>query len=124
MAFAQKTTTYSVDVTDTRTCASVPRLITVSVLPQPETDVLLPIINNVPTNTVCFVGDSPGPPDVLLNLTAANVNQGLPFGIQPSYTWTSPNNSILSDPNDNPATVRAKTRLPAIVVYTVISSYK
>ncbi len=124
MVFPQNTTTYTVDVTDTRTCVSAPRLITVTVLPQPVTDVLLPIINNVPTNTVCFVGNSPGPPDVILNLTAANANSGLPFGIQPTYTWTSPNNSILSDPNDNPATVRARNRLPSIVVYTVTSGFK
>ncbi len=123
MVFPQNTTTYSVDVTDTRTCVSLPRLITVTVLPAPQTDILLPIINNVPTNTVCFVGPSPGPPDVLLNLTASNVNSGLPFGIQPTYTWTSPNNSILTPNNNAQITINAPNRLPSIIVYTVLSGY-
>ncbi|HQQ93229.1 MAG TPA: gliding motility-associated C-terminal domain-containing protein, partial [Bacteroidia bacterium] len=123
MAYPPITTTYSVDVTDTRSCVSMPRLITVTVLPRPITDILWPIINNVPTNTVCFVGPNPGPSDVVLNLTAVNGNANLPFGVMPTYTWTSPNNSILTPPNNTMVTVSAPNRTPSIVVYTVVSGF-
>lgn len=122
-AFPISTITYSVDVADTRSCVSMPRLITVSVLPRPETNILLPIINNVPTNTICFVGESPGPPDVLLTLNAQNANIGLPFGTTPTFTWNSPNGTILTDRFLSQVTINAPYRLPSVVVYTVVSGY-
>jgi gliding motility-associated-like protein len=127
MVFPQNTTTYTVEVADSRKCMSVPRLVTVTVFPMPETAVAIPTINNVPTNTVCFVGDNPGPPDVVLNLLAENKNTNLQFGVVPTYTWVSPYpkeyNSILTPPNNPGITVSAPLRLPSLVTYTVFSGY-
>lgn len=122
------TTTYTTEVADTRSCVSFPRLVTVTVLPQPLTSVAIPTINNVPTNTVCFVGLNPGAPDVTIDLTAINNNTGLQFGVVPTYTWLSPYvpTSILSPANANVVTVSAPTRVlngSAVVVYTVVSGY-
>ncbi len=125
--FPQNTTTYSVEVRDSRACVSLPRLVTVTVFPRPITAVSTPTINNVPTNTVCFVGVHTGPPDVLITLTAENKNGSLPFGVVPTYTWLQPYkppvNSILTPANNNEVTVNAPMRLPTVAVYTVISGY-
>ncbi len=127
MVYPQNTTTYSVEVFDARKCVSVPRLVTVTVFPRPLTAVSVPTINSVPVNTVCFVGPNPGPSDVVLNLSANNQNQNLPFGVVPTYTWISPYpanyNSILTPVNNNNIVVNAPLRAPAVVVYTVISGY-
>lgn len=125
IATPNSTSTYSVEVRDSRACISVPRLVTVTVFPQPITAIAIPTINSVPTNTVCFVGDNPGPPDNVITLTGVNANVGLQFGIVPTYTWTSPytQSSILTPPNNNVITVSAPNRLPAVVVYTLQSGY-
>jgi len=125
--FPKNTTTYTVEMFDSRKCASVPRLVTVTVFPRPITAVSIPTINNVPTNTVCYVGIYPGAIDNIITLTAENKNEGLPFGVLPTYTWTSPYptsfNSILTPPNQNYVTVSAPLRVPTTVVYTVASGY-
>lgn len=126
IAFPQVTTTYTVEIDDARGCRSLPRLVTVTVLPQPLTAIALPIINNVPTNTVCFVGDIPSAPDNIITLCASNANPGgLPFGVSPTFSWVSPYNptSIVSDPSFPCVTVRAPSRLPTIAVYSVTSGY-
>ena len=128
MVFPQNTTTYSVEVLDSRGCISLPRLVTVTVLPKPITAIAIPTINSVATNTVCYVGLNPGAQDVTINLTANNMNTGLQFGVSPSYTWISPYSvtSILTPANANAITVNAPTRLlhnSAISVYTLISGY-
>jgi gliding motility-associated-like protein len=125
ISFPQTTTTYSVEVFDARLCASLPRLVTVTVLPQPLTGISLPIINNVPTNTVCFVGDLPGAPDNKLDLTAYNANINLPFGVTPTYTWTGPDKpqSVVTPSNLSQVTVIAPKRLPSVVVFTVATGF-
>lgn len=130
MVYPQNTTTYSVEVRDSRQCISLPRLVTVTVLPRPLTSIAIPTINNVPTNTVCFVGLNPGPQDVTINLTGNNTNTGLQFGVVPTYTWVSPYgapyNSILTPANNNAITVNAPIRElngSSVVVYTLISGY-
>ena len=130
MVYPQNTTTYSVEVRDSRQCISLPRLVTVTVLPRPLTSIAIPTINNVPTNTVCFVGLNPGPQDVTINLTGNNTNTGLAFGVVPTYTWVSPYgalyNSILTPANNNAITVNAPIRElngSSVVVYTLISGY-
>jgi gliding motility-associated-like protein len=127
MVFPKNTTTYSVEVYDSRKCVSLPRLVTVTVLPRPITSIALPSINNVPTNTVCYVGLNPGPPDVVLTLTGNNENPDLQFGVVPTYTWVSPYppkyNSILTPVNNNAITVSGPLRVPSVVVYTLISGY-
>lgn len=128
--YPQNTTTYTTEVRDSRECISLPRLVTVTVLPQPLTAIAIPTINNVATNTVCFVGLNPGATDVTINLTGNNLNTGLQFGIVPTYTWISPYgttyNSILSPANNNAVTVNAPIRLlngSPIATYTLISGY-
>ena len=124
-AYPQNTTTYTVEMKDSRACASLPRLTTVTVLPVPITAIAIPTINNVPTNTLCFVGDIPGAPDNLLDLTAYNGNTGLPFGIAPTYTWDSPYfpESFVTSRYAATVKIKAPTRLPAVVIYTVVTGY-
>jgi gliding motility-associated-like protein len=128
--FPQNTTTYSVEVRDSRACISLPRLVTVTVLPRPLTAIAIPTINSVATNTVCFVGLNPGAQDVTINLTGVNLNPALQFGVVPTYTWISPYpntySSILTPANNNAITVSAPIRElnnNAVVVYTLISGY-
>ncbi len=130
MVFPQNTTTYSVEVFDSRQCVSLPRLVTVTVLPKPITAIAIPTINSVATNTVCFVGLNPGAQDVTINLTASNMNTGLQFGVVPTYTWVSPYPSkypsILTPVNNNAVTVNAPIKLlnnSSIAVYTLVSGY-
>jgi gliding motility-associated-like protein len=127
MVFPQNTTTYSVEVGDSRKCMSVPRLVTVTVFPRPVTAIAIPTINNVPTNTLCFVGPNPGPPDVVLSLNATNLNPNLQFGIVPTYTWLNPYkppyNGILTPPNNPAIVVSGPIRVPGLVTYSVISGY-
>ncbi|MDI1354595.1 MAG: gliding motility-associated C-terminal domain-containing protein [bacterium] len=127
VVFPQNTTTYSVEVRDSRQCISLPRLVTVTVFPKPITAIAIPTINSVATNTVCYVGLNPGAQDVTINLIAANMNTGLQFGVVPTYTWMSPYktkyNSILTPSNSAAVTVNAPLKLPSVVIYTVISGY-
>lgn len=127
MVFPKNTTTYSTQVKDSRGCVSLPRLVTVTVLPKPITAVSIPTINSIPTNSVCFVGLNPGPLDVLLTLSAVNKNTNLQFGVVPTYTWVSPYpvkyNSILTPVNNTEITINAPLRLPGLVTYSVISGY-
>ncbi len=130
MAYPLNSCTYTFEIYDARQCVSLPRLITVTVLPKPITSIAIPTINNVPTNTVCFVGLSPGAPDNTLTLTGNNQNVGLPFGVVPTYTWVSPylqapcnSQSILSPANNNSVIVNAPCRLPSLVTYSLISGY-
>lgn len=126
-AYPQNTTTYTVEMKDARACASLPRLTTVTVLPLPITAVSVPTINNIPTYTLCFVGDIPGAPDNVLVLTARNrnTNPGLPTGIIPTYQWDSPYTpeSFVTPSNVYEVMIKAPSRLPASVVYTVTSGY-
>ena len=128
--FPLNTTTYTTEVWDSRACVSLPRLVTVTVLPQPLTTIAIPTINSVATNTVCFVGLNPGAQDVTINLTGNNLNTGLQFGVIPTYTWVSPYgpnyNSILTPANNNAVTVSAPIKFlnnSSVVVYTLISGY-
>lgn len=130
IAYPLNTCTYTFEIYDARACVSLPRLITVTVLPKPITAIAIPTINNVATNTVCFVGLSPGAPDNTLTLTGVNQNAGLPFGVVPTYTWSSgylnpPCNSqsILTPVNNNSVIVNAPCRLPFLVTYSLISGY-
>lgn len=129
-AYPLNTCTYTFEIYDARQCVSLPRLITVTVLPRPITAIAIPTINNVATNTVCFVGLSPGAPDNTLTLSGSNVNVGLPFGVVPTYTWSSPylqppcnSNSILTPINNASVIVTAPCRLPSLVTYSLISGY-
>ena len=125
------TCTYTFEIYDARACVSMPRLVTVTVLPRPITAIAIPTINNVPTNTVCFVGLSPGStPNNTITLAGNNLNAGLPFGIVPTYTWVSPytqapcnSQSILTPINNNSVIVNAPCRLPNLVTYSLISGY-
>lgn len=124
------TCTYTFEIYDARACVSLPRLITVTVLPRPLTSIAIPIINNVATNTVCFVGNVPGAPDNTITLIGNNNNVGLPFGVVPTYTWISqylqpPCNqlSILTPANSNSIIVNAPCRLPQLSTYSLISGY-
>ena len=129
-AYPLNTCTYTFEIYDARQCVSLPRLITVTVLPRPITSIAIPTINNVATNTVCFVGLSPGAPDNTLTLSGSNNNVGLPFGVVPTYTWSSPylqppcnSNSILTPINNSSVIVTAPCRLPSLVTYSLISGY-
>ena len=125
-AFPQTTSTYTGEVKDSRGCASLPGLVTVTVLPSPLNSIAIPTINSVPTNTLCYVGDRPGPPDVILNLTGINKNTNLPFGVVPSYTWLAPNPkypSILTSPFLQNVTINAPVKVPSVVTYTLRSGY-
>lgn len=129
-AYPLNTCTYTFEIYDSRQCVSLPRLITVTVLPRPITSIAIPTINNVATNTVCFVGLSPGAPDNTLTLSGSNNNVGLPFGVVPTYTWSSPylqppcnSNSILTPVNNSSVIVTAPCRLPSLVTYSLISGY-
>jgi gliding motility-associated-like protein len=130
MVWPQNTTTYTTEVRDSKDCISLPRLVTVTILPRPLTSIAIPTINGVPTNTVCYVGINTGPQDVVINLTANNNNTNLQFGVIPTYTWVSPYpesyNPILTLPTNNAITVKAPLRElngSAVVVYTLISGY-
>ncbi len=124
--FPQSTTTYTAEVKDSRGCASTPGLITVTVLPTPLNSIAIPTINSVPTNTLCYVGNRPGPPDVNLNLTGVNKNTNLPFGVVPSYTWLAPNPkypSILTSPYLQNVIINAPIKVPSVITYTLKSGY-
>jgi gliding motility-associated-like protein len=123
--YPQNSTTYTVEVFDSRKCVSVPRLVSVTVYPRPITAIAIPTINSKVTNTVCFVGLSPGAPDNIITLTAVNKNTNLQFGVIPTYTWLSPYkpSSIVTPPNAPGVTVNAPVRTPSVVTYTVISGY-
>jgi gliding motility-associated-like protein len=127
LAYPQQSTTYSVQVKDSRGCVSQPGLVTLTVLPRPVTAIAIPTINNVPTNTICYVGLNPGPEDVLLTLTGTNKNTNLPFGLVPTYTWNAPYpskyTSILTPPNNPAITVNAPLKLPEVVTYSLLSGY-
>lgn len=125
MAYPQSNTTFTAEVFDSRGCVSLPRLSTVSVFPRPITAIAVPTINSVATNTICFVGLSPGEQGNLLTLTASNKNSNLPFGVIPTYTWVSPYNvtSILTDVNNPAVTISAPKKLPSLVTYSVYSGY-
>lgn len=127
MAFPQNTATYTVEVKDARACISFPRLTTVTVLPRPLTSVAIPTINSLATNTLCYVGLNPGAPDVTLELQAVNGNTTLPFGVVPTYTWLQPYNikynSVLTSSTLAGVIINAPLKLPAVVVYTVVSGY-
>jgi gliding motility-associated-like protein len=127
MIFPQNTTTYTVQVRDARKCASLPKLVTVTVFPRPIPAIAIPTINSVATNTVCYVGVHTGPPDVVITLEGRNLNQNLPFGVVPTYTWLqpykAPYNSILTPNNQNQVTVSAPLRAPSVVVYTLVMGY-
>ncbi len=132
--FPTVTCTYSVEIFDNRACVSLPRLVTVTVLPQPLTAVFIPTINGLPTNTVCFVGNQTGP-EINLYLSAANQNPFIP-GVVPTFTWippyTTPYNPILTA---NPTNGQTSTITVAafqysatpwtsqVQTYTVISGY-
>lgn len=127
VAFPQNTSTYSVEVKDSRACISLPRLVTLTVLPRPLTSIAIPTINSVATNSVCYVGLNPGAKDVTIDLLGVNQNQALQFGVVPTYTWLQPYkaqyNSILTPSNSAGITVSAPVKLPSVVVYTLISGY-
>lgn len=127
VAFPQNTSTYSVEVKDSRQCISLPRLVTLTVLPRPLTSIAVPTINSVATNSICYVGLNPGAKDVTIDLLGVNQNQGLQFGVVPTYTWLQPYkaqyNSILTPSNSAGVTVSAPVKLPSVVVYTLISGY-
>lgn len=119
--------TYYGDVKDTRGCVSLPGIATVTVLPRPITAVSIPTINNVPTNTLCFVGNVAGATDITLDLFGVNKNVGLPFGIQTTYTWSAPSyfkdSPFLTPINNSGVTVKAPRRTPDVVTYTLTSGY-
>jgi gliding motility-associated-like protein len=127
LVYPQNTTAYSTQVKDSRGCVSLPKLVTVTVLPRPLTVVSIPTINSIPTNTICFVGLNPGPEDVILTLEGSNKNTNLQFGVVPTYTWLSPYTSkyysILTPPNNPIITISAPLRLPDVVTYSLISGY-
>jgi gliding motility-associated-like protein len=122
--------TYTTEVYDARGCVSMPRLVTVTVIPRPLTAVSIPTINGVPTNTLCFVENTTGVPDVTLNLTAENQN-GLPPQFDPTFTWTPSYTTaagpiLTPNPTNGPTstiTISAPKRMPDIVTFTVISGY-
>lgn len=120
---------YSVEVLDKRGCASVPRLVTTTVLPQPLTNIALPAPLGVPVNSLCYVGSSANMPSVTLIYTATTV--GNPVGDY-TYTWVpgypSPYNAppyypIIGSANNNTVMIAAPVRTPAVVVYTLYSGY-
>lgn len=122
--------TYTTEVYDNRGCVSGPRLVTVTVIPRPLTAVSIPTINGVPTNTLCFVKNTTGVPDVTLTLTAQNQN-GLPPQYDPTFTWTPSYTTaagpiLTPNPTNGPTssiTISAPKRMPDIMTFTVISGY-
>ncbi|MBI2721150.1 MAG: gliding motility-associated C-terminal domain-containing protein [Bacteroidetes bacterium] len=122
--------TYTTEVKDSRGCISVARLVTVTVIPRPLTAVSVPTINGVRTNTICFVKDAVGVPDVTLTLTANNTNS-FPPQYDPTFTWvpsytTTAGPIITQNPTNGPVSniiVSAPLRLPTLMVYTVVSGF-
>lgn len=132
--YPTSTTTYSVEIFDSRACVSLPRLVTVTVLPQPLTAVSIPTINGLATNTICFVGNQTGP-EINLILSSTNQNPPLP-GVVPTYTWIppyqTPINPILTPSvlNGSPGSVVVSVQqftsnpwIPQMQTYTVVSGY-
>ncbi|MCW3078527.1 MAG: hypothetical protein JWO32_3136 [Bacteroidetes bacterium] len=125
-----RSVTYTTEVLDSRGCISVEKLVTVTVVPRPITAVSIPTINGVPTNTLCFVGNSTGVPDVTLTLCANNTNS-LPPQYNPTFTWvptyTTPAGPILTqNPTSGPQScviVSAPHRTPTPMTFTVVSGY-
>ncbi|MBA3663770.1 MAG: gliding motility-associated C-terminal domain-containing protein, partial [Bacteroidetes bacterium] len=125
-----RTITYTTEVLDSRGCISVEKLVTVTVVPRPTMAVSIPTINGVPTNTVCFVGNSTGYPNVTLNLCANNTNS-LPPQYDPTFTWvptyTSTSGPIISaNPTNGPQSciiVSAPQRTPTPVTFTVVAGW-
>lgn len=119
--------TYFGDVKDTRGCVSLPGIASVTVLPRPLTALSIPTINNVPTNTLCFVGNVAGAEDLTLDLFGINKNVGLPFGIQSTYTWSAPSyfkdSPFVTPINNSGITVKAPMRTPEVVTFTLTSGY-
>jgi gliding motility-associated-like protein len=124
--------TYSAEVFDYRGCASAPRLVSTTVLPQPVTNIAIPTIggNAVPTNSICFLGPTVGSdPSGIITLTATTV--GSPVGDY-TYTWipgyshpydSLPYVSIIGSRNNNTVMIAAPVRTPAVVVYSLMSGY-
>lgn len=125
-----RTVTYTTEVLDARGCVSQERLVTVTVVPRPTFNVNLPVINNVVTNTVCFVGTWTGLPNVSLTLCANNTNS-LPPQYDPTFTWvptyTTPAGPIISpNPTNGPQScivVSAPQRTPTVNTFTVIGGF-
>ncbi|MBK9284327.1 MAG: gliding motility-associated C-terminal domain-containing protein [Sphingobacteriaceae bacterium] len=123
--------TYSAEVVDGRGCASVPKYVPVTVLPQPLTAIALPIVNGLVTNSICYVGSSTGSnPAALINVLATNSNSNvLPPGVVPTYTWISPYSPTYSQAsipvpvNDFSVILAAPLRTPGIVTFSVQSGY-
>jgi gliding motility-associated-like protein len=123
--------TYSAEVVDSWNCASVPKLVPVTVLPQPLTAIAIPTINGIATNSICYVGSSTGSnPEAIIELDAVNSNSPvLPLGVQATYTWTSPYpmpytpSSILTPANEFSVILAAPLRTPSPVTFTLQSGY-
>jgi len=121
--------TYSAEVIDARGCASAPRLITATVLPQPLTTIGIPTLSGIPTNSICYVGNTTGSnPEATITYSAINMN-GLPPEYQPIFQWISPYtpsvtyNPFLTSPFDYTVVLAAPLRTPQVVTYTVQSGF-
>jgi gliding motility-associated-like protein len=125
--------TYSAEAFDSRGCASDPRLVTVTVIPQPVTAIAIPTIITgtlaVQSNSICYVGSSTGSnPEAVITITANNTN-GLPPQYSPTYTWIPPYSTtyssmaILNTPNSFTTMIAAPIRTPAVAIYTIISGF-
>lgn len=124
--------TYSVEMKDSRGCATEQRLVTTTIIPQPLTAATIPTINGVPTNSLCYVGTIVGITNNTLVLTATNTNSVLQAGVVPTYTWyaaSTPSNALFNDGSIITPTsgamviITPPTKLPTIRTYTVRSGF-
>jgi gliding motility-associated-like protein len=123
--------TYTVEMFDGMGCVTMPRLVNTTILPQPIVSAMIPTINGVPVNTVCYTGNITGISNTIV-LSAQNQNTGLPPGVVPTFTWCATSTSaqpcgndlsIITPVNDYSVIVLPNSKVPSVKTYTVRSGF-
>jgi gliding motility-associated-like protein len=123
--------TYTVEMFDGMGCVTMPRLVHTTILPQPIVSAMIPTINGVPVNTVCYTGNITGISNTIV-LSAQNQNTGLPPGVVPTFTWCATSTSaqpcgndlsIITPVNDYSVIVLPNSKVPSVKTYTVRSGF-
>jgi gliding motility-associated-like protein len=110
-------TTYTAVAIDNRGCISAPRLVTMTILPVPLGTI------TIPTNTICFVGNIVGTTSNTLNLGWTNGNPGLPNGVVPTYTWSSPSVGQILTNFNAPNVIITPISTASPIIFTLTMGY-